>query len=73
MQKESTTKLTGVWRKEGKFGEFYSSSNVSKAQVLALLEKSPNDFVQIIVDPTRHKGENSPDFSVRITPGFIKG
>ena len=70
---EPTAKLTGVWRKTSKYGDFFSSSNVPKAEVLKLLEACPGDSVQIYVEEVRQKtSDRSPDFNVKIKPAYIK-
>lgn len=70
---ESNSKLTGCWKKTGKFGEFFGSPNVTKAELLALVEKIPGDTVQFILDPVQQKlNERSPDINIKVVAGYVK-
>lgn len=70
---DSTAKLTGVWRKTSKYGDFFSSSNVPKADILKLLETCPGEAVQIYVEEVHQKtSDRSPDFNVKIKPMYVK-
>lgn len=63
----TTTKLSGAWKKTGKFGDFYSSAKISKTEILAALEKVPGDQVQLVVDIVSQKlSENSPDLNIKV-------
>ena len=71
-QQEATAKLTGVWARTGRYGEFYSSPNVTKAKVLELLEACPGEEVQIVVDTAQQTNDKSPAYNIKIKPGFVK-
>lgn len=70
---EAKNKLSGAWEKTSKFGKFYSTPNISKADVLALMSNIEGDTVQVILQPvTQGLSENSPQFNVKLVAGYVK-
>ena len=64
----TTTKLSGAWLKESKFGKFYSSAPVAKTLVLEALEKIDGDVINLMVSVNGSKlnEETSPDVTIKI-------
>lgn len=65
----NTVRLTGAWKREGKFGAF-SVGTIKLAELNEALAKLGNlDVFEIVISPVQEKkSDSSPDFNINFRP-----
>lgn len=68
-EKKESNVVTGVWRREGEFGVYFSGT-VERSKIAEILDRC-GEYVTVKVNPlTNSTNERSPDLLVSLTKGM---